>query len=301
MEIIFLNLNAIKPIYNNLSITIGAYDGIHKGHQAVLERLIKGKMNYQTAVFTFDIHPDYSLNKTSAQGMINDFKDKFEVFSSFNIDYLFVLPKDILSLTALEFNDLLKRLNVRKIVVGNDFVYGANKSGDIETLRKDFEVDVVDEVTYQNERISSTKIRKYLSMGNFKELKNMMLTNFEITGKVIEGSHIGEILGFRTANIDVDEKYQVLKNGVYKVFVIINDKKYLGVANYGINPTCNLLNKPRLEVHILNFYKDIYNETIKVVFDEFIRSEIKFNSKDELIRQIKIDVNLVKESLCELE
>ena len=295
MEIIFLNLNNIITPGYSLSITIGAFDGIHKGHLALVEYLIKGKDNDKTAVFTFDIHPDFLLSKTDTQGMINPIHEKAKIFENLNIDYLYILPREILPLTANQFHEILKKLNVRRIVVGRDFIYGAKKSGNINTLKQSFNVDVIDDIKYHNERISSTNIRKFLSLGKIDEIKHLLISDFDIVGKVIEGSHIGEKLGFRTANIDVDEKYHKLMSGVYKVKVIIDDEIYLGVANYGVNPTCNLLTKPRLEVHILDFKKEIYNKEIKVIFDKFIRNEINFNSKEELINQIQKDIIFAKE------
>lgn len=297
MEIIDLNLTKLRKQQDDLIVTIGAFDGIHKGHKAILDTIISKKGDKKTAVFTFDNHPDYELEKRYNCGFINEFFRKTDIFYSFGIDYLYILPKDVLKKTAYEFNELLKELNVKSVVVGRDFIYGANKSGDIETLRKDFNVEVVEDVMHDKEKISSTRIRNLLSEGKIKEARELMLYDFIIIGDVVEGAHIGEELGYKTANIDFDSTYQTIKPGVYKVSVVVHRKKYSGVANYGINPTCNLLNKPRLEVHILNFKKVIYGSTIEVIFEDFIRPEKKFSSREELIKQIKKDIKYVKESL----
>lgn len=296
MQTIFLNLNNLYKFIDSLSITIGAYDGIHRGHLVVLNNLIINKENDKTAVFTFDIHPDYLLNKANNLGMVNLIDEKKEIFEKMNIDFLVVLPKEILKMEADSFNKLLKSLNVRRIVVGSDFIYGANKSGDIKTLQKDFLVNVIDIVEYKNKKISSSDIRLYLSEGLFDQANELLIDSFVISGIVSHGSNIGEKLGFKTANLEMGDKFYNLKSGVYKVKVQADGETYLGVANFGVNPTCNLINKPRLEVHILDFDKDIYNKRIDVEFIKYLREEKKFSSQKELINQINLDIKNVKEN-----
>lgn len=295
MKTIFLDLDNLIAISNSLSITIGAYDGIHKGHLAVLRQLVIKKCSDETAVLTFDSHPDYLLKKSDNLGLINTIKEKEELFESIGIDYLIVLPKGILSKTAEEFHNILKCLNVRRIVVGSDFIYGANKSGNLNTLRKDFIVDEINLVSYENKKISSSDIRTLLSQGLFNEANKLLLKKFEVIGKVVHGSNIGGVLGFRTANLNLGEKYHNLLTGVYKVYVEVDEVIYLGIANYGVNPTCNEIEKPRLEVHILDFNEDIYGKDIKVIFDRYLRGEKRFSSKKELIEQINKDILNIKE------
>lgn len=278
----------------NLDITIGAYDGIHDGHLKVIEKLVNDKISDSVAVFTFNTHPDFTLNKRENFGIIVNNIEKANYFSTLGVDYLCILPDDILKLTPYEFNKYLKSLNVKRVVVGSDFIYGAGGAGNVETLSQDFIVDKIDLITYENKKLSSTEIRELLTLGKIEEVNKLLKTDFIIKGLVTVGSQIGARLGFPTANLEIGDKYYYLRKGVYLVNVKIGNECYRGLANFGYNPSINKVEKPRLEVHILDFNKDLYNQEIEVSLIKFIRDEKTFKNKEELIKQIKIDIESVK-------
>ena len=295
MKTIYLNKDNLNILNNDeLDITIGAYDGIHQGHLEVLKDLVLGKVSKYTAVLTFKTHPDIYLHKRSDDGFIESLEEKEDIFKNMNIDYLIILDNEILNYTYLEFNSFLKKLNVKRVVVGSDFVYGKGAEGSINTLKNDFIVSIVDLVKDEKGKLSSSGIRKALKNGNIEEVNRLLENDFSISGIVSHGEGIGKTIGFKTANINTPNIYHDLRKGVYQVKVIINSKEYLGIGNFGFNPSINEVTKPRLEVHIFDYDEDLYNKYIKVVFVRFIRDEKKFSSIEELIKQIKEDIKKIR-------
>ena len=285
------DFNAFKEI-GALDVTIGAYDGLHSGHLAVIEKLLSDKKN-KTAVITFLIHPDVSLKKREDYGLLETKDEKELFFSNLGIDYLIYLDSDMLGYSYQDFNYYLKKINVKRIAVGSDFVYGKKALGNIETLKTDFDVEVVDLVKNGEEKISSNLVRTALEKGDIKKANEILEHEFSISGLVLHGDRVGTVLGFKTANLEPHEKFHDLRFGVYKVKVVIDDKEYLGISNFGYNPTIKKNSVPRLETHIFNYNVDLYGKFIKVIFIDFIRDEILFNSKEELIKQIKEDIKKI--------
>lgn len=286
INVIDLNNLDINDTNLDLSATIGAFDGIHLGHKKLIESLDKNK-----CAFTFDTHPDFLLNKRCDNGYINTLDEKIEILLSLGIEYIFIIPRDILKLSYDKFNLVLKRLNVKKISVGSDFRYGAGALGSYKTL-KSFDLTVVPFLTYENEKISSSFLRKELEQGNIELVNSLLVRPFSVSGKIIHGHEVGKTLGFRTANL-MNNKYGNLRKGVYKAIATIDNKDYLAICNYGINPTINTIDSPRFEIHIINFDELIYDKEIKLTLLCFIRDEVKFNNQDELIKQIKKDIEVV--------
>ena len=272
------------------SCTIGAFDGIHLGHLKIFNELINNSEGYKKIIITFSNHPDYSLNKRDDFGLINSNEEKIEIFNELGFDYAIFLDNMFLEYDYSNFNKLLKKLNIQKIFLGNDFHYGKNGIGDINTLKKDFLVSIVSDYYYNDKRLSSTLIRLLLIEGKIKELNKLLVKPFSIEGTIKSGNKIGRTIGFKTANIDYSNKFRLLKYGVYSCNVIVNNKTYNGLANYGNYPTVNVNNKPILEVYIIDFDKDLYGEKIIVIFRDYIREEKKFDSLEELKMQIKKDI-----------
>ena len=287
---------------DNLVATIGAYDGIHQGHKKIFT-VLNNTGNYKKAIITFNIHPDIALHKSNNDGVLNTLNEKIEIFKKYNIDYLIIFDIlsnefNVLTLDPYSFNKLLKNLGVKKVVVGEDFVYGLNKSGNIKTLNEDFEVVSVplvkpDNYIQTNDKLSSNKIREYLKNGDLEGLFGYTGEYFKICERVTEGKKLGSKLGFPTANIPL--KYTKMKFGVYYVKVQIDGKIYNGVANVGNNPTTDVDIKPLVEVNIFDFNKDIYHKEIIVSFIEYIRTQIKFENLNSLKEQINKDVNYIKQ------
>ncbi len=295
MEIITLQDMLCEEYYEDkesLSVTIGAFDGIHQGHIKIFQNLAYNDL--KTAVISFKIHPDYSLNKRVNQGNIMTIEEKTKIFENYGIDYLILLEPEILKMSYIDFNNLLKRIGVKRVVVGKEFHYGYQGIGTCDTLKDDFILLSLDIQKDGQKKMSSETIRKLLQEGKVDELTTKGYPEYTITGVVEHGKALGSKLGFPTANLSMTNKYIGIKKGVYQTTVQIDDREYLGICNVGINPSTDTLANPRLEVHIIGLNEDIYNKYITVKFQKFIREEMKFTNLDDLKKQINKDIEIIK-------
>lgn len=288
----------------DLVIAMGEFDGLHLAHQELIKRAINHakKINAKSAVFSFDPHPDFVLKKRSNQGYITPLNVKIKALESLGVDYFILIPftLEFSKILPREFEErVLNKFTIKRIVVGFDYRYGYRGSGNTETLKKHFDVDVVQQIDFMNQKMGSNEIRELLLQGKMYEVSKMLGRYYNITGRVVSGNKVGRKMGIRTANVTLEEHYQILRKGVYAVYVTINNKKHFGVCNIGNNPTVNYVEIPRLEVHVLDFDEIIYNEIISVDFVEFLRDEIKFASVNELISQINEDIMKTREILEE--
>jgi len=188
-------------------------------------------------------------------------------------------------------------LNTNKIVVGKDFRFGKNRTGEVNNIINYFgenNVILLSDYLIENEKVSSTKIRKYLDNGNIKQANKFLGRKYELLGTVVEGLKMGSKLGFPTANIKLDHDLYLPKYGVYGITCIIDNKPYEGILNIGVTPTVSDNNKIKIETHIFDFDKNIYGENLVIQINQFIRDEIKFSSPEELVKQINIDISKVK-------
>lgn len=297
MELINLDLNNIE-IPKNIVACIGVFDGVHIGHQKLIDSVVKkgDELNLKKAIITFDPHPDFVLKKNGNEKYLTPLSEKIKIVEKkYNIDYFIVIKFDekLSRLSYIEFYNLFLK-NINYIIVGYDFRFGYLGEGNINKLQKlHNNCVVVEKVSYDLscEKVSSKLIVKLLSEGNICLITKLFNNRFyKISGQVSHGSHIGTKIGFPTANIDVSNKYYYMKNGVYAVRINLKNKYFLGIANYGCNPSFNKIDKPRLEVNIFNFNDDIYDEIIEVEFMEFIREEICFNNVNEFVNQLKKDI-----------
>ena len=295
MEIIRIKNNDYKMQVSSLDATIGAYDGIHQGHIAVIDELVNKKISKYTAVITFESHPDIFLQKRNDDGVIETIEEKAEIFGKLGVDYLIVLDNDFLNYSYQDFNDFLKNLKVIRIVVGEDFVYGKGLGGSPHTLRRNFIVKTVDLVKNDDEKLSSTSVRNALKLGDIEFVNKILNEEFSISGIAQKGSDEDSLLGYKTVTLECGEKYHELRYGVYKVNVVINDKEYLGISNFGVNPTVNKLDVPRLELFVFDYENDISNKQVKVKFIKFIRDEQQFTNIEELKKQIEEDIKIIGE------
>lgn len=296
METILIdNFEEIKKI-DDLICTIGAYDGIHQGHKKIFQTMKDIKTNQEKmAVVTFNFHPDFLLNKRGYDGKLENFEEKSIVLAKYGFDYLIVLntTKELLNKTYIEFNQILKALGAKKIVVGEDFKYGYKGLGNCETLKVDFQTTVVKLALDENEeKISSNHIRLLLEEGKVEEILRYTGSYYKIIGKVTYGKKIGSTIGFPTANIPLS--FTKIRFGVYAVRVLFEDKVYIGIANAGTNPTIGDNIKPLLEVNIFDFDKDIYGKVIEVELLEFVRDQKRFENIDDLRKQIALDIEYIK-------
>lgn len=290
-----------KP-YKNAVITIGNFDGVHLGHQALFQKVIEKaeEIGGTSVTVTFEPHPMRILKKNDHPPLITLYEQKVELIESSGIDVLICIPfnKEFAALTASEFVEdlLVNHFGMKVIVVGEDYTFGKNREGNLDLLRKfsmhlGFEVVVVNwiQLTDWPGRISSTSIRELVMDGKVAEAQKLLGRNYQIRGIVTTGRNRGgKLLGFPTANIKLHDEL-CPKTGVYAVTVEQTDKEYKGVANIGYSPTFGD-HVFTVEVHILDFDENLIGLKIRVNFIKRLRDEIKFSSISELSEQIKKDI-----------
>ena len=266
--------------------TIGFFDGVHLGHQFLLNHLNNKKKSLKTTVITFETH----FNKES----LTTFEAKLLMLENNNVDDVVVVAnnKDNFNVSKEDFVVFLKKLNIKSIVCGDDFKFGYQASGNVEFLKIFFEVDIVNYKNDINGKIASRDIRQHLDDGNIEMVSQKLGRPHFICGTVQRGDQIGRTINFPTANIN--SNFYVPCNGVYVTKTFINDTIYLSLTNIGTRPTVDG-NQKRIETHILDFDEDIYGVEIKVEFIQRIRNEEKFIDLDELKSQIKKDILKAKE------
>ena len=305
MELINLSLDNIN-MPEDIIACLGIFDGVHIGHDSVIsyvkeESLDKG---LKSALITFSPHPDYVLGKVEKERYITPLKEKIKIINkNYKLDYFIIIEftKELAALSYEEFYKLFLQ-KIKVIVVGEGFKFGYKNLGSVNELRQlhltkeDNEVISVTHAVYKNinNKISTQEIVGLLNDGKIKQVNDLGVS-YKIEGKVIKGSQIGRTIGYPTANINVNTKYYPVKKGVYAVKVLYNRKCYIGIANYGNNPSFNEIDNPRLEVHIFDFDENIYDKKIKVEFIDFIREETKFSSVDDFLIQIEKDCNKCKD------
>ena len=289
--------------YNSKShsvITIGTFDGVHIGHRKIINQLttISSTDNLVSILLSFFPHPKMVLQSNNEIKLINTINEKQDLLNTLNLDFLIIkeFTKEFSRLSALEFvrDILVNKLNAKHIIIGYDHHFGRNRTANIQQLREfgelyDFTVTEILAQDIDNIAISSTKIRKALNNGDIKLANNYLGYNYFFNGTVIHGNNIGKTISFPTANIKIDESYKLVpKNGVYIVKSLIDEKCVFGMMNIGTNPTFNR-NNQSIEIHFLDFNKDIYNQSLSVEMITRIRSEKKFSSVENLKKQLELD------------
>ena len=297
------NINQ-KPI----CMTIGNFDGVHRGHQYIINELINEakKLNLETSVLSFFPHPRVYFNNDIENFNIITDSHKEALFRNLNIDKYFRLKFDnsIASMSANDFvNDLLiEKLKLKFLIIGENFKFGVNRTGNIDFLKKiiiekNFSLNVVNSIkSNENDTIfSSSVIREKIKNDKFEDVKKYLGRHWSIKGKVQEGDKRARKMNFPTANI-LSPNTILPKKGVYVVRVIIDKVYYSGIANFGRRPTFGG-KKVLLEVHIFDFQKEIYGAELTVEFINFIREEIKFDNLDQLKNQVETDKEKAKSFL----
>ena len=296
---IYNNINEFNSRENTI-LTIGTFDGVHLGHQKVLERLTNSAIenNLESTVLTFFPHPRTILNPDKPLKLINSVQERTDLLKRSKINNLIIHPFDK-SFSELDPEKyvaevLVKKLKAKIILIGYDHKFGKNRTADISDLKEygekyGFKVIEIKAEEISNIAISSTKIRKAISEGNISTAKKYLGYDFSLSGRIVHGKSIGRTLGFPTANIKVKEEYKLHpKNGVYLIESIINKKQVFGMMNIGIKPTLDKSSKT-IEVNFFEFEGDLYNTKITVSIKQFIRKEIKFDSLELLKSQIQKD------------
>jgi len=282
------------------AITIGTFDGVHIGHQSILQRLIKSakKQNLKATVLTFFPHPRMVLQKDSDIKLLNTMEEKGEILKKLGIDILIIhsFTKEFSRLSATEFvrDILVNDLKTKKIIIGYDHRFGRNRTADITDLRSfgntyGFEVEEISAQEIDAVSVSSTKIRKALEEGDIETATKFLGYEYMLTGVVKKGKGLGRQLNFPTANLHIEAAYKLIpKNGVYVVYSTIDGKLIHGMMNIGVNPTVSGTTRS-IEVHFFDFDKDIYEYSIQIHIVARLRDEQKFKSLDALKAQLAKD------------
>lgn len=281
-------------------LTLGTFDGVHLGHQKILNKLIQNTVDQKTesVVLTFFPHPRMVLQGQSEVKLLNTLNEKIELLRNLGIQNLVIqtFNKEFSDLTASEFveNILVKKFNIQKIIIGHDHRFGKNRSANIDDLLLfgtafNFEVAQISAQEIEEVAVSSTKIRKELLDGNVALANDYLGYDYFLTGVVVKGKELGRTIGFPTANLSINENDKLLpKNGVYIVKSIINQKTVFGMMNIGFNPTV-LNEKIAVEIHYFDFDANLYNQEIQVSILKYLRPEHKFASILDLKEQLKRD------------
>ena len=279
-----------------LSLAMGYFDGVHLGHQKVIKKAVElAKSNgTKSAVITFKDHPCCFFYGVCPKYILTR-KERQEKIAELGVDYLYEFDfAKIANLSAQEYlkDIIIKNFSPIGISTGFNHHFGAGKTGSPEFLEKmshvyNYIYNKTEAEKLNGETISSTKIRQLLSNGQIETANKMLGYKFQLEGKVITGQQLGRKIGFRTANVLYPNELIDLPFGAYATIITYQNKTYKGVTNFGIRPTVSTTEQCTVETHILNFDKDIYNENIKIEFIKMLRAEKKFNSIEELKKQIQ--------------
>lgn len=288
MKIIHVKGNDHELITEPLCAAIGNFDGVHLGHQKLIEEC--KRHGYKSAVLTFYPHPSVFLKKIPDYKLITPMEHKADIFSKMGIDYLIIVEfnEEIAKISKETFMSWMKRMNIRSCVCGYDFTFGRQAEGTIVDLAKEFEFYEVKKYIFDDVRVSSTYIRELIALGEIEKVNRMLGRTFSIRGTVNYGTQNGRLIGFPTANVDY-KNYFLPCNGVYFVTVQIDRVNYFGMCNIGNNPTFNYSYIRKVEVNVFGLDDDIYGNSIEVFFHKKIRDEKAFASKEELVGQLKKD------------
>jgi len=281
-------------------LTLGTFDGVHIGHQKILERVTQNAENgkQESLVLTFFPHPRMVLQGQTEVKSLNTIDEKIDLLEKLGIQNLVIHPFDetFSRLTAQEFvkTVLVDRFHIQKIIIGHDHRFGRNRTANIDDLiafgkQYDFEVEQISVQEIQDVSISSTKIRNALTDGNMALANDYLGYEYFLTGTVSKGKQLGRTIGFPTANLKIEEKDKLIpRNGVYLVKSILNEKTVFGMMNIGFNPTVAGENLS-IEVHYFYLDADIYHQKIRISILEYLRPEQKFDSVALLKEQLEKD------------
>jgi len=282
-------------------VTLGTFDGVHKGHIAIINRIndIAKKNNLESVLLTFYPHPRHVLYPDDQNlKLINTIEEKIDSLKLTGLDNLIIhkFDKNFSRLKSVNFirDILVEKLNMNYMIVGFDHQFGKNREGSFEDLIQfsnlyDFKIEKIEAQLVEGVAISSTKIRKAIQAGEIVKANSYLSSIYSITATVIKGNNIGNSIGFPTANLDVSNKWKIIpKNGVYFVSVLVQNRKYFGMLNLGSRPTI-ADSTFVIEVHLFDFNKQIYNDIVKVNFLKRIREEKKFLDLSKLKLQLKKD------------
>ncbi len=297
-------------------VTSGTFDGVHVGHQKILARLteLANKQKGETVVITFWPHPRLVLHpEDTSLKLLNTFEEKASLLKAQGIQHLIRIPftKEFSQLSSEEFitQVLVETIGTKKLVIGYDHHFGKNREGSFDQLKENgprygFDVEEISRQDIDHIGVSSTKIRNALDMGDITTANHFLGNAYSISGRVVIGDKLGRLLGYPTANIEIDTSYKLIPaDGIYAVTILHEQAYYKGMLYIGNRPTINGT-KRNIEVNIFDFDNEIYGETLTVYFHQLIRNDNKFNDLEGLKNQLTIDkkstLNVLKDIPFEL-
>ena len=281
-------------------LTIGTFDGVHIGHQKIINRLnqIKTGEDNNSVILTFFPHPRSVLNFGDDFKMLNTIEEKIQLLNKFGLDHLIIEPftKEFSRLTALEFvrDILVNQLHINKLVIGYDHQFGKNREGNFEQLKEygelyHFGVEEIPAQEIKNVSVSSTKIRKSIEEGDIEKANTYLGYSYLLSGKIIKGEGIGRRINYPTINLYIEEGYKLIpKIGVYIVKTEIETRVVFGIMNIGFRPTLDGKHQT-IEIHLLDFHGNLYGKKMQIHVLKRLRDEKKFDSMESLTEQIKKD------------
>ena len=298
---IYHNIDEFSPLDFAVATT-GTFDGVHVGHRSILNKLTETAKNHkgESVLFTFNPHPRMVLQPDLDLNLINSLEEKAELLEECGLDHLIIHPftKEFSRTGSLEFvrNILVKKIGVRKLVIGYDHHFGRNREGSFEHLKEfgpvyGFDVEEIPAQDVNHVKVSSTKIRQALLDGEIETANKYLTRPYRLTGFIVKGKQLGRKIGFPTANITLDNSKKLIpKDGSYAVKARIDNSKEIisGMCNIGVRPTVQGDSKT-IEVNLFDFKEDIYGSKITLFFNQRIRDEIKFDSIEDLKLQLKKD------------
>jgi riboflavin kinase/FMN adenylyltransferase len=300
------------PIFNHSVITIGTFDGVHYGHQQILELMKSAakQVNGETVIITFHPHPRKIIGTNKAPiFLLNTLEEKINLLEKYGIDHLVIIPftEKFAQQTAEDYisDFLVNTFHPHTIIIGHDHRFGKDRTGDFQLLADKalewgYQVKEIPGYMLNNITISSTKIREALLKGDIENAHDLLSYDYYFTGKVVKGNQLGRTIGYPTANIEmIDENKLIPCNGVYSVLVT-NEKLKInqqgGMMNIGYRPTVEG-NTRTIEVNLFDFDQSLYDETLTITLKKYLRSEVKFSGLDELKKQLEKDKQAALDSL----
>ncbi len=287
-------------------LTIGVFDGVHRGHQRLIAKVIAEAKERGAAagVLTFRNHPDSVLNPNFQPQYITSVEERIRLIEKLGVD--FVVPAtfdmEVAGLRARKFAELLSsRLRMRGLVVGPDFAMGYKREGNVDMLSAlgaelGFSVSVVDLLSEGGDAVHSTSIRKAIVEGSVQDAANKLGRNFSISGTVVTGAKLGRKLGFPTANVEVGPDMAVPGNGIYATMASVDGERHMAATSIGTRPTFDGKGRT-VEAFLLGFDRNLYNKELKLEFVQRLRDELKFESVDALLEQMELDVEQTRKLL----
>lgn len=291
----------------NAWLTIGVFDGIHRGHREIIRKLTTAAhADHAPAVLlTFEPHPASVLSGQDIKCLTTS-DERADLLGDLGVDIIITqrFTRDLSTATALEYMSHLKEtLDLKHLLIGYDFALGKGREGNANRLTEigkelNYTVEVVNAISDESGVISSTEIRKLVATGNVTEAAKLLGYHYTLGGEIIHGAGRGRIINFPTANIDYPKQKATPSNGIYACWAALGEKKFMAATNIGINPTFTPERQvPSLEAYLLDFDRDIYGQNLKLEFVSRIRDELKFNSVEALIEKIHEDVRETRKLL----